>query len=69
MDCKYKRVLLKISGEALAGESGHGLNEEIISKISQVIKNINDNYNRKIFIYTCLYCRYFKNSIKSEEIL
>ena len=42
MDCKYKRVLLKISGEALAGESGHGINEETVSKISQVIKNIND---------------------------
>lgn len=42
MDCKYKRVLLKISGEALAGESGHGLNEETISRISQVIKNIRD---------------------------
>jgi uridylate kinase len=42
MDCKYKRVLLKISGEALAGESGHGLNEETISRISQVIKNIKD---------------------------
>jgi len=42
MDCKYKRVLLKISGEALAGESGHGINEETVSKISHVIKNIND---------------------------
>jgi len=42
MDCKYKRVLLKISGEALAGESGHGINEETVSKISQVIKNISN---------------------------
>jgi len=42
MNCKYKRVLLKISGEALAGESGHGINEETVSKISQVIKNISN---------------------------
>jgi uridylate kinase len=42
MDCKYKRILLKISGEALAGGSGHGINEETVMKISQVIKNINE---------------------------
>jgi len=41
MDCKYKRILLKISGEALAGGSGHGINEETIMEISQVIKNVN----------------------------
>lgn len=42
MDCKYKRILLKISGEALAGGSSHGINEETIMEISQVIKNINE---------------------------
>jgi uridylate kinase len=40
MDCKYKRILLKISGEALAGGSGHGINEETVMKISQIIKNV-----------------------------
>jgi len=39
--CKYKRVVLKISGEALSGNTGHGINSEIVSKISNVIKNIN----------------------------
>ncbi len=39
--CKYKRVVLKVSGEALAGGAGHGLNEDVINKISNVIKNIN----------------------------
>lgn len=37
MSVKYKRALLKISGEALAGEQGFGLCEE---KISRVINQI-----------------------------
>nr|WP_312576433.1 UMP kinase [Sedimentibacter sp.] len=42
MNCKYKRILLKISGEALAGGSGHGINGETVTKISQVIKSVNE---------------------------
>jgi uridylate kinase len=42
MDCKYKRIILKISGEALAGGVGHGINQEIVNRISKVIKNINE---------------------------
>ncbi|NLJ57371.1 MAG: UMP kinase [Tissierellia bacterium] len=38
---RYNRVVLKISGEALSGNLGHGINPEIVSEISQVIKNIN----------------------------
>ena len=34
---KYKRVILKISGEALAGEKGTGLDEEVLQKISREI--------------------------------
>ena len=33
MHAKYKRVLIKLSGEALAGKDGHGLNENVISKV------------------------------------
>lgn len=40
MGCKYKRILLKISGEALAGEKGHGINGSTVMEISQVIKNV-----------------------------
>ena len=32
-DIKYKRVLLNLSGEALAGEQKTGINPEIIGKI------------------------------------
>lgn len=35
---KYKRVLLKISGEALAGEKGRGLDFDVIAQVSSVIK-------------------------------
>ena len=38
----YKRVLLKLSGEALAGEKGFGLCEEILDNISSVIKECVD---------------------------
>ncbi|MBR6523246.1 MAG: UMP kinase [Clostridia bacterium] len=38
MQPKYKRVLLKLSGEALAGEQGFGLNEDVLSEISATIK-------------------------------
>ena len=38
MQPKYKRVLLKLSGEALAGAQGFGLNEDVLSEISATIK-------------------------------
>lgn len=40
---KYKRVLLKISGEALAGEAGRGLDFEMIHKVCSVIKECTKN--------------------------
>ncbi|EOD00608.1 UMP kinase [Caldisalinibacter kiritimatiensis] len=39
---KYKRVILKLSGEALAGERGFGLDEKVISQIAKHIKKINE---------------------------
>ena len=38
----YKRVLLKISGEALAGEKGFGINNEVVNEIALGIKEIQD---------------------------
>lgn len=39
MEPKYKRVLIKLSGEALAGDVGHGLNESVISGVvDQIVK-------------------------------
>ncbi len=42
MRAKYKRVLLKISGEALAGPNGFGLDEKTIAHISENIKKVAD---------------------------
>ena len=39
---KYKRVVLKISGEALAGEQGYGISQEIISFIAAQIKAVHE---------------------------
>ncbi|WP_184311101.1 UMP kinase [Anaerosolibacter carboniphilus] len=39
---KYKRVILKLSGEALAGDQGFGLNEKTIDSIADQVKEIFD---------------------------
>ena len=42
MEPKYKRVLVKISGEALAGEQGTGINMEVTSNVADQIKKLVD---------------------------
>src|SRR5947207_6497943 len=37
---KYKRVLLKLSGESLMGDKSFGLDSEVISQYAQDIKSI-----------------------------
>lgn len=39
-DIKYKRVLLKLSGEVLAGDQRHGVNVEVVGRICDKIKEI-----------------------------
>ncbi|CAM4358286.1 UMP kinase [Weissella hellenica] len=39
-DVKYKRVLLKLSGEALSGERGYGINPETVNNIAAEIKEV-----------------------------
>ena len=36
-DLKYKRVLLKVSGEALGGEAGRGLDFDVIERVCDVV--------------------------------
>ncbi len=38
----FKRIVLKLSGEALAGDKGHGIDTNTINRISKEIKNIHD---------------------------
>lgn len=42
MTPKYKRVLIKLSGEALAGAEGHGIDENVISEVVEQIATIHD---------------------------
>ncbi|WP_449619409.1 UMP kinase [Robertmurraya sp. Marseille-Q9965] len=37
---KYKRVVLKLSGEALAGEKGFGINPTVIKSVANQVKDI-----------------------------
>ncbi|AGF78622.1 uridylate kinase [Desulfocapsa sulfexigens DSM 10523] len=42
MELKYKRILLKLSGEALMGDDSFGINTEVLGEISSQIKEIMD---------------------------
>lgn len=42
MTVKYKRIVLKLSGEALAGDVGKGINPPEIRKIAEEIKEVNE---------------------------
>lgn len=39
---KYKRVVLKISGEALAGTKGMGLDEDMLNTVAEEVREIRD---------------------------
>jgi len=39
---KYNRILLKLSGEALAGDQGYGITGDILNKISKEIKTLHE---------------------------
>ena len=42
-DYKYKRVLLKISGEALVGDGDYGIDPKMLESLAQAIKPVYDN--------------------------
>ena len=41
-DIKYKRVLLKLSGEAMGGETGKGVDAEVLGRICDKVKEMVD---------------------------
>lgn len=41
-DIKYKRVLMKLSGEALAGDQGRGINPIFVKQVAEEIKEVHD---------------------------
>ncbi len=42
MEAVYKRVIIKLSGEALAGEKGNGIDEKVLDSITDQIKAVRD---------------------------
>ena len=42
MIAKYKRALIKISGEALAGENGFGINQDAVNNVIKQIKTVTE---------------------------
>ncbi len=42
MEPKYKRILLKLSGEVMAGESGFGIDRTMVDKVCEQIKKVVD---------------------------
>jgi len=39
---KYKRIIIKLSGEALAGPNGFGLNQQMLQKVSNQLKVVSE---------------------------
>src|SRR3989304_242968 len=40
MELKYKRIVLKVSGEALAGELGYGISPDVVQFVAGEIEGI-----------------------------
>ncbi len=42
MNTKYKRILLKVSGEALSGDKGTGFDMNVLAEVSKVVKKCHE---------------------------
>ena len=42
MQPAYKRILLKLSGEVLAGKEGHGINFDTVSDVCKHVKKCSE---------------------------
>ena len=42
MNTKYKRILLKVSGEALSGDKGTGFDMDVLANVSKVVKKCHE---------------------------
>ena len=66
---KYKRILLKLSGEALVGDKARGIDPEILIKYSNEIKKI---YDKGVEIAIVIGCgniyRGFNNEFKIDRV-
>ena len=44
MSIAYKRILLKLSGEVLAGEAGKGIDNDTVLKICKSVKKVAETF-------------------------
>jgi len=42
-DYRYKRVLLKLSGEALMGDAGYGIDPQVLDSLAKQLKTVHDD--------------------------
>ena len=47
---KYKRVVLKLSGEALAGQQGYGIDPIVVDSIARQVKEVREKTNLQVAI-------------------
>ena len=46
MPAAYRRILLKLSGEALMGDDAYGINEDVVQRIAAEIADDDDFVDR-----------------------
>ena len=59
---KYKRILLKLSGEALMGDSAYGINPQTITGICGEIKAVADLGDERHGVIRCHASMWFERS-------
>ena len=47
---RWSRVLLKVSGEAFAGDAGYGIDGEIVTRIAKEIVDVRETFNVDIAV-------------------
>lgn len=49
-DVKFRRIMLKLGGEALAGESGNGIDPDRAETVARMIKSVKEGYGVELAI-------------------
>ena len=67
-EAKYKRILLKLSGEALAGDSKKGIDPNVIGEICDEIKKVTQiGVKIEILLVQAKFCRCRKSKKKQSS--
>ena len=58
MEPKYKRILIKLSGEALAGDKGVGIDLATVQAIAKEVAEVHDSGVKGVQIYSTYYDKF-----------